>query len=151
VDRLLERLKKHTTVGLDTCIFIYHFEANPDYVTLTRAVLNGIQEGRWKGIISAITFMELAVKPLQLGLPAMAQEYEMLLVNFPHLSVAEVTREIARRAARLRAEYRIKPADALQLATSMVCGATALVSNDKILSRLSPGIDVLLLDEFRNA
>ena len=49
---LLDRLRQHADIGIDTCIFIYHFEAHPEYVALTRAVLNGVQEGRWNGVTS---------------------------------------------------------------------------------------------------
>jgi predicted nucleic acid-binding protein len=55
---------------------------------------------------------------------------------------------VARRAAQLRARYRLRPADALQVATALVHGATAFVTNDRSLTRLRPALDVVLLDEF---
>lgn len=68
----------------------------------------------------------------------------MLLVHFPHLVLADVTRDIARRAAQLRARYGVRPADALQ-------AATAFVTNDHRLSCLSSELDVLVLDDFIGA
>jgi predicted nucleic acid-binding protein len=144
---ILERLAVHTTVGLDTSVFIYHLEAHPRYLPITQVLLVAIQAGRWAAVTSTVSFMELTVRPWQLDRPAVAREYEVLLVNFPNLLLCEVTRDIARRAAQLRAVYRLRPADALQLATALIQGATAFVSNDRALQRIAPLLDVLVLDD----
>ncbi len=144
---LVERLATHTRVGLDTSVFIYQVEAHPDYLPLTQALFAGVQDGRWTAVTSTITLMELTVRPWQLDRPAVAREYEVLLVHFPHLSLLDVTRDVARRAAQLRAEYRLRPADALQIATALVHGATAFVSNDRAFLRLTSKADVVLLDD----
>lgn len=144
---LAERLAKHSTLGLDTTVFIYHVEAHARYLPLTQALLSGVQARRWTAVTSTVTLMELTVRPWQLGLAAVAREYEVLLVNFPHLTLLDVTRDVARRAAELRAQYRLRPADALQVATALVHGATAFVSNDRTLLRLAPVLDVVLLDD----
>lgn len=146
--RLGERLAAHARVGLDTAVFIYHLEAHPRYLPLTREVLTGVQTGRWMAITSTVTIMELTVRPWQINRPAVAREYEALLVHFPHLTVADVTRDVARRAAQLRARERLRPADALQVATALLHSATAFVTNDKALRRLSGLLDVLVLDDF---
>ncbi len=144
---LVERLATHTRVGLDTSVFIYQVEAHPDYLPLTQALFAGVQDGRWTAVTSTITLMELTVRPWQLDRPAVAREYEVLLVHFPHLSLLDVTRDVARRAAQLRAEYRLRPVDALQIATALVHGATAFVSNDRAFLRLASKADVVLLDD----
>ena len=142
-----ERLARHSILGLDTPVLIYHLEAHPRYLPLTQALLAGVQAGRWTAITSTVTLMEVTVRPWQLDRPAVAREYEVLLIHFPHLILADVTRDIARRAAQLRARYRVGPADALQAATALVHGATAFVSNDRTLARLSPVLDVVILDD----
>ena len=98
-----ERLARHTVVGLDTSIFIYHLEAHPRYLRLTQALLAGIQAGRQRAVTSTVTIMELTVRPWQVDRPAVAREYEALLVHFPNLTLADVTRDVARQAAQLRA------------------------------------------------
>ena len=45
---------------------------------------------------SVLTLMEIAVKPLQLGRSDVAEEYEVLLANYPNLAVAAIDRPIAR-------------------------------------------------------
>jgi predicted nucleic acid-binding protein len=148
MERLSGRLTGHAVIGLDTNIFIYHLEAHPRYQPLTQELLAGIQAGRRRAITSTVTVMELTVRPWQLGRPAVAREYEVLLVHFPHLTLADVTRDVARRAAQLRARYRLRPADALQVATALVHGATAFVTNDRRLARLAPMLDIIILDDF---
>ena len=148
MERLRERLTGHTVIGLDTCIFVYHLAAHSRYLPLTQELLIGIQAGEQAAITSTVTVMELTVRPWQLDQPAVAREYEVLLAHFPHLTLADVTRDVARRAAQLRARYRLRPADALQVATALVHGATAFVSNDRGLARLAPLLDIIILDDF---
>ena len=78
----------------------------------------------------------------------MRRDYEVLVVHFPHLTLADVTRDVARRAAQLRARYRLRPADGLQVATALVHGATAFVTNDRQLRPLMPVLDIFILDDF---
>jgi predicted nucleic acid-binding protein len=144
---ITDRLTRHAVLGLDTPVFIYHLEAHPRYLPLTRALLGGVQAGQWQAVTSTVTIMEVTTRPWQLDLAAIAREYEALLVHFPNLTVVDVTREVARRAAQLRARYRIRPADALQAAAALEHGATALVTNDRILERLSPVLEVVILDD----
>jgi predicted nucleic acid-binding protein len=146
--RIDQRLASHTTIGLDTTIFIYHLEAHPHYVPLTKTVLNGVQSGQWQAVISTVAIMELTVHPWRMSRPDIAREYEILLANFPNLYLADVTRDVARKAAQLRATYNLRPADALQVATALIHQATVWVSNDKKLKRLEPIVDVVILDEF---
>jgi predicted nucleic acid-binding protein len=143
-----ERLANHSAIGLDTTVFIYHLEANPRYLPLTQLVLNGVQAGQWQAVISTVTLMELTVHPWRMNRPDVAREHEAILANFPNLQLADVTREVSRKAAQLRAAYNIRPADALQIATTLVQRATVWVSNDKTLRRLSPVLDIIVLDDF---
>ena len=146
-----ERLAGHTIVGLDTNVFIYHVEAHPRYLPLTHELLTGVQEGQRTAVTSTVTVMEVTVRPWRVGRPAVAREYEALLVHFPNLILADVTREVARHAAQLRAGYRVRPADALQTATALVYGATAFVTNDRRLAWLESVLDVIVLEDFASA
>ncbi len=145
--RLTDRLNAYQKVGIDTSIFIYHFEEHPDYFPLTYELLSEIEAGQREGITSSITLMELIVMPLKLNREDIARKYEALLVNFPHLQVVDLNRPVIRRAAQLRAAFRLRPADALQAAAVMAYGAEALVSNDRRLVCLKPLIDVIILED----
>jgi len=148
MDEFSKRLAKAKVIGLDTPIFIYFLENNERYGPLAQLTLNGIEKGKWQGITSAITLMEITVRPWQLGRESAAREYEAVLVHFPNLSVVDVDRNVARAAAQLRAKYNVSPPDALQVAASLSFGAKAFLTNDKSLSRLQELIDILVLDDF---
>lgn len=145
--RLDDALDRHACVGIDTSVFIYRFESNSALGSLAGDALMAMEEGRFAGVTSLLTLMELAVRPLAVGRPDVADEYEVLLANFPHLSVVDVDRRVARRGAELRAAHRLRPADALQLGACIEHGASAFLTNDRDLRRVTE-LEVLLLDDF---
>jgi predicted nucleic acid-binding protein len=148
MDELSKRLAKAKVIGLDTPIFIYFLEDHPRYGPLAQITINGIEKGKWQGVTSTITLMEITVRPWQMGREAAAREYEAILVHFPNLSVVDVDRNVARAAAQLRAKYKITPPDALQVAASLSFGAKAFLTNDRRLSKLQDLMDILVLDDF---
>lgn len=150
MDEFSKRLSKAKVIGLDTSVFIYFLENNQKYGPLARITINGIENGKWEGVTSTITLMEITVRPWQTGQESIAREYEAVLVHFPNLSVVDVDRDVARIAAQLRAKYNVAPPDALQVAASLNYGAKAFLTNDRRLSRLQDLIDVLVMDDFVN-
>jgi predicted nucleic acid-binding protein len=92
--------------------------------------------------------MELTAHPWRINRADIARQYEVLLANFPNLRLIDVTREIARQAAQLRASYNVRPADALQVASAMISQATLWVSNDKKLKRLGAEIEIVILEDY---
>ncbi len=140
-------LRGHRWVGLDTSVFIYHLEGASRFADPAGVALTELAMGAFEGVTSVLTLMEIAVKPLQLDRGDVADEYEILLTTYPHLTVADLDQTTARRAAELRATHRLRPADALQVAACLQHGATALLTNDTGLRRV-PDLDVLLLADF---
>jgi predicted nucleic acid-binding protein len=145
--RLAERIRLFPIVGIDTAVFIYHFEGNPTYLPLTRELFSSIETGERTGVTSIITLMEVLVRPLSLDRQDVARAYEALLVNFPNLVMADVDRDVIRQAAHLRAAYRIRTPDALQIGASLVHGAVAFITNDHLLKRLQDKLEVIILDD----
>jgi predicted nucleic acid-binding protein len=146
--RLSERLGSISVIGLDTAIFIYHFEKHPSYFPLTQEIFSGIEAGLRKGVASTITLMEIIVKPLALGRQDAARKYEALLVNFHNLDIVDLDRNVIRQAARLRTEYRICPPDALQASVSLLYGADVFITNNGLLKRLQDKLEVIILDDY---
>ncbi len=133
-------------VGLDTSAFIYHLEGASPYAECTSSVFDELACGSFRGVTSVLTLMELSVKPLQMGRSDVADEYEVLLVNFPNLLIVDLNRDTVRSAAELRANYRLWPADALQIAACPEAGATAFLTNDRVLRRVAE-LEVVLLED----
>jgi predicted nucleic acid-binding protein len=73
--------------------------------------------------------------------------YEALLVNFPNLDIVDLDRDVIHQAARLRAEYRIRPPDALQAGACLLYGSDVFITNDGLLKRLQDKLEVIILDE----
>jgi predicted nucleic acid-binding protein len=144
---LAAALRQHERIGVDTPIFIYHIEGTTQLAGLAGVALDELAGGAFTGVTSVLTLMEIAVKPLQMGRPDVAEEYEVLLANYPNLVIAAIDRPTVRRAAELRAEYRLRPADALQVAACLEQGATAFLSNDRELRRIA-ALQVWMLADF---
>jgi len=148
MDRLRSLLMKHQSVGLDTSVFIYHLESNPLYLPMTTELLGMVRDGEVVAVTSTITLMEIGVRPLRLGRADIADEYELLISRFPNLRVYEVSIPVARIAAELRAKYRLRLGDALQVATALHFEATLFVSNDDKLNAAADEITMLMLRDF---
>ena len=143
---LKDFLKSHPFIGLDTSVFIYHLEDHPRYSPLTEVIFNGLENGIHKGVTSYLTLMEILVKPKTEGLPQVARDYEYYLTTFPNLTFYEMGLDVARKASDLRSADRIKAPDAIQLATAVLYGSTAFLTNDKTLERVK-GVDVFILEK----
>ena len=143
---LQDFLKNHSVIGLDTSLFIYHLEDHPRYSPLTEIIFSALENGINKGVTSYLTLMEILVKPKTEGLLQVARDYEYYLTTFPNLTFYEMGLDVARKASDVRSTDRIKAPDAIQLATAILCGATAFLTNDKIFERVK-GVDILILDK----
>ncbi len=142
----LAPLRGHKRVLIDTSIWIYHFELHPQFAAPAGGVIADLEEGRFRGICSELTLLELVVRPLQLGRQDAADDYELLLSYFPNLELAPVSREVLLDAAGLRARYRLRTPDAIVLATGLQSGATAAVTNDDSWRDL-PSLKIVTLSE----
>lgn len=143
---LQDLLKNHSVIGLDTSIFIYHLEDHPRYSPLTEIIFTALEKGLNKGVTSCLTLMEILVKPKTEGLLQVARDYEYYLTTFPNLTFCEMGLDVAQKASDLRSANRIKTPDAIRLATAILCGATAFLTNDRIFARVK-GIDMLILEK----
>lgn len=140
-------LRSHRRLALDTCLFIYQWEANPRYSPLTDFIFSSLERSDCGGVTSTITMTEVLVHPYREHDVVRVNELYGLLSTYPNLEWIAPSLEIADLAAQLRALHRLRTPDALQAATALQVGASALVTNDPIFQRV-PNIDVLILDDF---
>lgn len=139
-------LKHHRRILIDTSVWIYHLEQHPELADAAASVLDAVESGRVQAVVSELTLLELTVRPLQLGRQDVADDYELLLDHFPNLELVPVDRAVLIEAAGLRARYRIRTPDSILLATGLLRGATAAVTNDAAW-RSVPGMATLLLSD----
>jgi predicted nucleic acid-binding protein len=139
----LERQRK---IGLDTSVFIYAVEENPQYVEPVRSILKWVEGSKGLAVTSTITMLEVLVQPYRLADIDRVNKFYALLTTYPHLEWIAPSLQIADRAAQLRAEHNLRTPDALQAATALEREATGFVSNDPAFKRVE-GIEVIVLKE----
>jgi predicted nucleic acid-binding protein len=138
--------RRHRRVLIDTSVWIYHFEQHATFGEAAGRVIEDLEAGRFRGIASELTLLEIIVKPLQLGRQDAADDYETLLSYFPNLDLVSISRTILLDAAALRARYRFRTPDAIQLATAFQSEATLAITNDESWRNVA-NIETLLLSD----
>ena len=141
-------LARHRRIALDTNLFIYHLEANPSYVDLAGEVFIWLERSANTAVTSTLTMTELLVHPYRASNERLVNQYYSLLSLFPNLDWIPPDLSIADTAARIRASYRLRTPDALQVATAIRGGASAMLTNDTDVARVSE-IEVETLDRLR--
>lgn len=144
---LAEALVSHHFIGLDSSPFIYLLDDYPVFADVADELFEQLVSGGLLGCTSVVTLTETAVFPFRLGLESVAQRYRSFIADMPQLTLLDINPEVAMYGARLRARYRLRTPDALQLAACIQAGADAFVTNDRQLQRVTE-IPVLLLSDF---
>ncbi len=138
---------KDQKVAVDTMIFIYAFEERPVYRGILKSFFRALENGEMNAVTSTLTITECLVQPYRKKDFALSAQYLVLFRNFPNLSIIPLTDDIAERAAFLRAQCKLRTPDAVQLATALVSGCHAFLTNDdRFLA--AEGIRILVLDHF---
>lgn len=134
-------------IGLDTSIFIYFIEEHPDFVELVAPIFGAMDDGKCSAVTSTLTLLETLVVPYRAGDALLAERYESLLTRSRGLALVELGRSVLRAAAQLRALFRVRTPDALQLASALAAGCTSFLTHDRDLPQV-PGIRVLQLGDY---
>ncbi len=132
------------TVGVDTSPLIFYIEEHPVYGPLMDPFFEAVEQGEIRIVTSMVTLLEVLVHPIARGDEALAQKYNDILLTSPHIETATITAVTAQTAAELRAVYRLKTPDALQLATCVTRHAGVFLTNDRDFPDLA-GVEILKL------
>ena len=141
--RLWAGLPKGATVMVDTAPFIYVLESHPQFADQFVGLFEAAAIGDLVIALSTITLAEVLTGPFKAGQTALAKRYEKTMSLY---RVVPVSAPIAALAAQLRAQYRLKLPDAIQLATALDIGAAAFVTHDRDFSRVT-GVEILTNDK----
>ena len=126
--------ERQRIVGLDTDIFIYHFEENPEYVSFTEDLFEKIESGRLRAVTSVLTLHEILTGVRKAKDARLVTLYRDLLGSFPNLSMMPFDADVAEISSALCARYGIRTPDAIQVATAILHSAEEFFTNDERLA-----------------
>jgi predicted nucleic acid-binding protein len=122
----------------DTNLFIYLLEGTAESARV-RALRETMLRRGDELCTSSLTLGEVLVKPLEVGDTELARRFEDAIARSAR--VIPFDSAAARTFARLRADYALKPPDAIQLACAAQVETDLFITSDERLSqRVVPGI-----------
>lgn len=133
-------------LGMDTSPFIYLVETHPTYYPLVEAIFREVDLGNLEAITSTITLTEVLTMPIAKQLAHYVRDYRDMLLNTNNITTLDISALIAESAAQLRAKYRLRTPDALQVATALSSSCDAFLTNDLGIKRVTE-LPILVLDE----
>lgn len=120
----------------DTNLFLYLFEHNREWSPRVIELRQRMVARRDELLTSCLTVGEALTKPREAGNVILEKSYLNFFVNGPvELIPFEV--EAAKRYADIRSRERIRPADAIQLASAAAAKTDLFVTNDNRLSTMT--------------
>lgn len=145
---LLAALEGVRRLAVDTAPLIYLVEGHRQFGPPVRSVIERAEEGDLVLVSSVLTLTEVLTLPFDKGATEIADAYKALLLQTPYLRLEPIGPQVAERAARLRAQHRLKTPDAIQLAVAQEAGCEAFLTNDLGLRRVEAPT-VLVLSDFQ--
>lgn len=139
------KLLKYTVFGLDTSCFIYHFEKHPKYSLLTRELFLLLEKK--KAVVSSLVFSELLAKKEIFANSKKRALYKTAFQTLPNTKICDFDLELAEYAAGFRILYNLRLPDAIHLATALINGADAFITNDEGFKKVKE-IKVIVLKDY---
>lgn len=147
MERLRQALARHTVIGVDTALLIYLWEKHPRYFRLSETLFRYLDLPQIQGVTSIITLIEATVLPQRQNRLELVRAYQQALLHARQIEMLPIDVPLAQRVVTLRAQYGIHVPDALQIAAALAAQATAFVTNDRRLARVTE-IEVLVFDDY---
>jgi predicted nucleic acid-binding protein len=117
-------------VFLDTAPIIYYIENQHKYRGLLDNLFELNAQGKIAFISSSLTVMEVLVQPIRLQRLELANTYLKILTSSNNFEILDLTINISKKAAELRAKYNFKTPDAIQLASAIESRCDYFLTND---------------------
>lgn len=142
-------MTEYKKVFVDTAPFIYLIEKNeenPQYFNKVKKFFDNAYNNDVDFVTSVITMEEYMVFPYRINAEAYIAMFEKLIRTLG-FKVSVIDEAIARKAARIRAEYKsFKAMDALQLASASLNGCDLFLTNDRQLRQFKE-VKCITVDE----
>lgn len=133
---LLDGLGEYPVLAVDSAPIIYWLEGHPRLADRFAPVFRAAEAGAAAIVISTVTLAEVLAGPLKAGNELLTAQYREALTRSAGWQVVGLDVELAVESARIRSAYRLRLPDAIQVATAICAGATALVTPDQSLRRI---------------
>jgi predicted nucleic acid-binding protein len=127
----LSGLPEDALILLDSAPIIYFLEDHPKFGPRFHPLFEAHARGEMRFAVSTITIAEVLAGPLGVGDETLVRRYRGILESW---QVVALDAGIAESAARVRASFRLKIADAVQVASALAIDADALVTHDRDFS-----------------
>jgi predicted nucleic acid-binding protein len=144
--RIGDALSGVKSLYIETTPLIYYVEENPAYIDRMEIIIGRVEDTSLRAVCSVITLTEVLIHPIQMGRGDLETAYRNILISGSAIHLFWVDVAIAERAAHLRSQYGLRTPDALHVATAIIAGCDAFLTNDKRLARITE-ILVLVLDK----
>lgn len=127
-------------VGLDTSVFIYYVQGHSTFGSPAKEIIHQLAAGNMQTVTSVLTITELLAyrgrgRMRPKNLKKLRKRTLEKFLEYPNVSVVDVSTTIAVEAGRIRQEHGIRLPDAVHLATAITAGAESFITNDKRLKR----------------
>lgn len=133
-------------IALDTNIFILAYNQTSPKGEKAQALLDKILHSGDQIFISVIVFEEFLVKIYKQGLERNLADYENFLTAGGIVIVVDVTRQIARVAAKIRADHpSVRAPDAIHIASALESGAKVFYTTDRRLPKKIDKLEIINL------
>ena len=129
----LTGLADNALLLVDTPPVIYFLEGHAKFAARFKPLFEQHASGRFRFATTTITVAGVLTGPLKTGDEALARRYRAILESW---DIVPLNTGIAESAARLRAAFGLKLADAVQAASALAINAAALVTHDRDFSRV---------------
>jgi len=124
----LSGLPEQALLLLDSAPIIYFLEDHPKFGPRFQLLFEEHAKGNVRFAVTTITIAEVLAGPLGAGDESLVRRYRSILESW---QVVALDVEIAESAARVRTSFRLKLADAVQVASALAVDADALVTHDR--------------------
>lgn len=133
-------------IALDTNIFILAYNHRGIQGEIARKLLDKLTRPGSKIFISVLVLEEFLVKIYKKGLEKNLADYENFLTGGGLYTAVDVNRQIARVAAKIRADYpSIRTPDAIHIASAIESGAKEFITTDRRIPKKIGALKVVVL------
>lgn len=130
-------LQEDDLVFLDTSPFIYFLERHPDWFQYVENLFDQAYEKDVQIVTSIVSLIEICTLPARLNDQDLVSRYRHYFTKSKNILLHPVDLAVSEQAIALRAKYRLKTPDAIQLGTAIVCQAKFIVTNDQQWKQLT--------------